>query len=155
MKTNYTTVIINIIFITLFACLGYFSYLLFYTPPYFDTKQPFKLDKKEYHIGEILTYTSDYCKYREYVPVKIERNLVDGFVYPLPNVSTGGNSLQTFPVGCRVIEVDVPLLVPMRVPTGQKYHIEIIIEYKINPLQNEIRTFKTEEFTLLPALPIK
>lgn len=155
MKVNYSNLIISAVFIFLFGSLAYFSFLLFYTPPYFDTKQPFKVEKKEYHIGETLTYYSEYCKYRDYIPLRIERILVDGFVYPLPTASQNSSSLGVFPIGCRTVEVDVPLLVPMRIPTDKKYHIEIVIEYKINALQNEVRKFKTEEFILLPALPIK
>jgi len=149
---HHANIFVYITFSFLFSSLAYFAYLVFYTPPYFDAIQPFALEKKEYRIGENLVYTSHYCKHREYIPVKIERSLVNKFVYPLPNTSTSGTSLGNFPVGCREIQVEVPLLLPLRVPTGKehKYHIEIVIEYKINPLQNQIRTFKTEEFTLLP-----
>ncbi len=151
---DYPKAIVGGIMTLIFFAFAYFAYLLFYTPPYFDTKQPFKLEKTEYHMGETLTYYSEYCKYREYIPLRIERSLVDGFVYPLPTAAKNSSSLGVFPIGCRTVEVDVPLMVPMRVPTGVKYHVEIIIEYKINALRSEIRSFKTEDFTLLPALPI-
>lgn len=150
----------QIVYLLLFFCylvLGYFAYLLLYTPVYFETDQPFKLEKKEYRIGETLTYTSKYCKYREYIPLRVTRNLVDGYVYPLPSQSESSASLSNFPIGCKEIQVDVPLQVPMRVLTGKanEYHIEIVIDYQINPLKTETKKFVTEKFTLLPALPMK
>lgn len=138
-----------------FFVLIYFMYLMLYTPKYFETSQPFKLEKKEYHIGETLTYTSEYCKYRDYIPLSVKRYLTDGFVYPLPDISETSASLSVFPTGCRNIEVDIPLLVPMRVPTNKPYYVEIVIEYRINALRTEVRKFKTECFTLLPAIPLK
>lgn len=129
-----------------FTLLAYISYLLFYTPKYFETSQPFKLSKKEYKIGETLVYTSDYCKYKEYVPLSISKSLVDGFIYPLP---TPSNTVTAFPIGCRVIDVYVPLILPDTTPVNKKYHIEIAIDYKINILQSQTRTFRTEDFTLI------
>lgn len=133
-----------------FILIGVISSYLFYTPKYFETKQPFKLSKTEYHIGETLTYTSEYCKYADYIPLRIERSLVDGYVYPLPVSSASAVSLPSFPVGCRTLNIEVPLIVPANTPTGKQYHVEIVIDYKINILRNETRTFKTEEFVLLP-----
>lgn len=151
---NITRITITLALLFCFCVLGYIAYLLLYTPKYFETDQPFKLEKKEYHIGETLTYISKYCKYNDYIPLKVSRNLVDGYTYPLPNVSDNSRSIATFPTGCREIPVDVPLIIPTKVPTGKKddYHIEITIDYQINPLQTQTRTFITENFTLLPAL---
>jgi hypothetical protein len=130
----------------------YAAYLTLYTPKFFETEQPFRLEKTSYRIGDTLTYTSVYCKFHEYIPLNIRRSLVNGYVYPLPDVSPDVKSLGTFPVGCRTVNVDVPLTLPTKIPTNQKYHVEIIIDYYINPLQTQTRTFKTEDFTLMPAV---
>lgn len=131
------------------ASFLYAMYLLFYTPVYFTTQQPFRTLKDSYKIGDTLIYESIYCKHREYIPLSVERNLVDGYVYPLPNQSVDVKSLGVFPVGCRTVQVEVPLVVPTNVPVNKKYHIEITIVYRINALQTETRTFETEDFMLL------
>jgi len=148
MKKLYTYIAyLSVIFIIVSFLTG--MYLLFYTPKYFDTEQPFRTEKETYYIGDTLTYTSVYCKHREYIPLSIKRNLVGGYVYPLPVQSENSTSLGTFPVGCRTVTVEVPLALPLSTPTNKKYHIEITIEYKINALQTQTRTFRTNEFTLL------
>lgn len=145
-KISYITLLIS------FVLVIYVAYSLFYTPPYFETKQPFKLEKTEYKMGETLVYTSEYCKYRNYVPVSIIRNLVNDYSYPLPNVNENVQSLTTFSPGCKTVKVEVSLVVNPRIPTGKnhKYHVEITIVYPINQFRNEIRVFKTEDFILLP-----
>lgn len=137
-----------------FGLLAYLAYLLFYTPTYFETNQPFRLEKTEYHIGETLIYTSEYCKYKNYVPVSITRNLANAYTYPLPNATENVKSLTNFSPGCKTVKVEVPLLVPQHVPTGydHKYRIEIDIVYPINQFRTETRKFVTDWFILLPTL---
>ena len=127
----------------------YIMYLIFYTPRYFESQQPYQTLKDTYRVGDTLIYTAVYCKYSEYIPLSVKRNLVDGYVYPLPDQSEKAKSLQTFPVGCRSINVDVPLILPDDVPVNTKYHIEITIEYRINALQTQTRTFRTNDFLLI------
>ena len=129
-----------------FSIVFYVGYLVFIPVKYFEVNGDFKIMNKDkvVKIGGDLVYLVDYCKYKNYIPIKVVRSLVDGYVYDLP-IQTA----STFPFGCRKIEVSVPMIVPSTMPTNHKYHMQIAIDYQINPFKTENRIFSTEEFTLI------
>ena len=138
-----------LIFTTITAALFvvlYIAYLLLYPVRYFETEQPYKIlnPNHQVKIGENLIYEAKYCKYVEYIPQRVQRSLVDGYVYDLP-ISTSGN----FKKGCHTVVVTVPMVVPESLPTDHVYHLQIAIEYKLNQFRTENRTFVTEEFTIV------
>lgn len=134
---------IGIIF-TLF--IGYMSYLLFYPIKYFDTEQPYKVlnANKTVKVGEDLVYEATYCKYIDYIPQRVQRSLVNGFIYDLP-ISTSGN----FPKGCHTVVVSVPMIVPPSLPINHQYKLSISVQYQLNPFRIANRTFISETFTLI------
>jgi hypothetical protein len=138
---------IYIVFIMAFGIVFYGAYLLFYPIKYYESKQPYRIvnENKEVRVGENLIYEVEYCKYIDYLPQRVIRSLVNGFVYDLP-VSTAGN----FPKGCRTTQVNVPMIVPDSLAYNHEYHMQITVDYKLNILRTETRTFETEDFILLP-----
>jgi hypothetical protein len=134
-----------ILFVASFMMILYGAYLAFYPTKYFETEQPYKVLNKNKHVkvGENLIYEAKYCKYNEYVPLRVVRSLTDGFIYDLP-ISTSGN----FKPGCHTVQISIPMIVPESIPTNHEYQLQISIDYKLNALRTETRTFVTEKFTL-------
>lgn len=137
-------------YIGLVAIFSAFAFITFVfislntEPEVIEVKQPMRLLKKEYKVGEILTYEIDYCKKKNYQVISFERALVDGYTYRLPD--TTNNSV--LPVGCGVTKIDVPLIVPNNISTDYKYRIVVTITYQINFFRTKVSQFQTEEFTL-------
>ena len=139
-------ILVFIIFALAFGLIFYIGYLMFAPIKYFESPQPYKVlnENKIVKIGDDLIYEAEYCKYRDYIPTRVNRSLVDGFTYDLP-VSTSNN----FTKGCHTVAVTVPMIVPASFPVNHKYRLHIAIDYKLNPFRTESRTFDTEDFILI------
>lgn len=99
-------------------------------------KAPFEIEKEVYTAGDTVSYTLDFTKKLNYKP-KISYFLVNGFVYPL---SKAGLSR---PVGKQVRTLN--LTIPKETPPGI-YHIQIDLEYEINPLRKILYSWSSEDF---------
>lgn len=146
MKIRILTIATYILFAAAFGIVFYFAFLMFYPVKYFESVTPYEVmnKNKTVRIGEDLIYRVKYCKYRDYIPARVVRTLVDGYVYDLPV-----NTATTFPKGCHTIDVSIPIVVPYSLPIDHKYRMEIVVDYKINLLRSETRVFRTEEFTII------
>jgi hypothetical protein len=125
------------------ATMLLFGFWLFY--PYNPIEYnvlPYPVLNENHQVrpGQILEYTVDYCKYTDVYPEVIKR-YVDGLIYEQP----AGRGLVY--EGCRVQIVDN--LVPSTLLPGY-YRMQVIIEYKMNPIRTITYTNETEAFEVLP-----
>jgi len=102
--------------------------------------QAIQVDKKEYRIGDRISYTIDYCKYTEIQGI-VSRSLVDGFKY---NYSDYKSNVS---IGCKTVIVS-DMVIPDYLTPGI-YHIETLAEYKINPLRNVEIRWKSVDFKVV------
>lgn len=127
----------------MFVSICLITFWLVYPYEPFTAKQPFKVITKQLHIGEDFSYIAEYCKYTDAAPIKVLRQLIDGYAYDLPS-STSNN----FPAGCRTVTVTLPLNVPATVHPGT-YHVLITGSYQVNPVRIWTYQLKTEEFEII------
>jgi hypothetical protein len=133
---------ITLIAVFIFVCIVIYWSIYPYKPiVYQDKEYPILNENKEATQGGILKYQVNYCKYTTIVPLVLKR-YVDGIMYDTPY------SRGVVTIGCHSQVVDN--LVPETLPPG-KYHMDIVVDYKMNPIRNLIYNNKTEEFTIVAA----
>lgn len=140
MKLHYLLYAMLLCLLGVFCCVLTFAFWLFW--PYYKTIEieNFSLDKPVHietpvvHPGDVLRYNLSYCKYIDATP-HVYRTLVDGQKIPLTNDS--GN----LPIGCYSTPVTTTVI-PETVNPG-RYYLDVVIEYKVNP----IRSIRTHYFT--------
>ena len=95
------------------------------------------VDKTIYNAGDRITYTISYCKTRQ-LSGKVMRALVDGYrtLYE--------TEYSDLPIGCHTTKVN-ELVIPSFTPTGT-YHLDVNIDYQINPLRVYTVHFQTQSF---------
>ena len=86
---------------------------------------PIVNENSEVKRGDRIRYEIDYCKYTEDTPM-LTKYFVDGVVFGTPK------SPSVVPIGCGKIISDA--YVPKALPAGE-YSLEIIAEYKVNPIR--------------------
>lgn len=89
--------------------------------------------------GGYLEYISDYCKYVD-LPATISRSFVNGIVFTTPLTFTDRAK------GCNKIKVGI--VIPPELAVG-KYHLEIIYQYKVNPVRAITIKNESEEFYII------
>ena len=99
-----------------------------------------QLDKKIYKRGDRITYTLDYCKYRN-APATVSRALVNSIRI---NFTAYYNNL---PKGCALVK-NSDLVIPEFTDVGT-YHIETTIEYQINPLRRIFKNWRSVDFQVV------
>lgn len=134
-----TSVLTYVIIVLAFA--GLFVGAFWYMYPYnvitfngdFVVKQPMVRQ------GGYLEYTSSYCKHMDITAI-ITRSFVDGIVYTTPSSTTNRDA------GCHTMGVGIN--VPEGLPPGE-YHIEILFEYRVNPIRTIVYKNNTKKFVVL------
>lgn len=135
------SVIINVnILIT--SILFYLIYLLIFPITPFKLFGPDPVKTKKVIAGQLLIYTTRYCRYIDGKGV-VNRSLVDSLIYVLPEVP----SLNQ-PKGCGT--KDIIMTIPKDVPSG-KYHVHIKGTFQVNPIRNYVVEVDTEQFEVINA----
>lgn len=104
-----------------------------------EFKGPVVVNKKEYKPGDQIIYTISYCKYKN-LPGTVYRSLVNSTRTSYTEIT------NNMAVGCRTTKV-ADLTVPDYNDDGV-YHLEATVVYKVNPLRDEIVSWKSEEFII-------
>lgn len=123
----------------LLLILAFVIYLAYFPVKVADYNQPYKVRPNVIEAGQTLTYTADFCKYKN-VQASVTRTLVDGTVIFFPIENTN------LPIGCN--KRDIPLVIPKNTPPGV-YHLEISLVYRVNPLREITTRILTDEFRVL------
>ena len=111
-------------------------------PPVEFNNLPFPTDKGEYHPGESIILTLDYCRYTN-APYTRNVRFVDGLVFSVPEQRRGGAS-----VGCRVVDV-ISEIIPTSLPPGT-YYLSGKNIYHVNTFADRIVEWTSETFIVLP-----
>ena len=115
------------------------AYWTFWPVDVIEFKSPIKLEKKIYHPGDAIVYTVSYCKKVD-LPGTIYRSLVNSTRTSFTEVT------NNLPVGCHTTKV-ADLHIPDYTDNGV-YHLEATIKYKVNPIRNDMESWKSEEFII-------
>jgi hypothetical protein len=130
-------VLIGSIILTL---LAEYWILIPVTPIVVKNPTALETNSKVYRAGEQIIYTLDYCKKKDFT-ARVSRAFVDGFRV---NYNAMTSSL---PVGCYVQKI-ADLKVPEFIGPGT-YHIEITVDYQVNPLQTVSVKLRTKDFKVI------
>lgn len=127
------------LFYTFFVIVvvGYWSLFPYRTLEFKD--EFFPIHNKVIEQGGYFQYVSNYCKYIS-LPASVSRTFVDGIIYTTPATTTDRA------VGCHSILVGVN--VPRELPPGL-YHMEVIYQYKVNPIRTITVKHPSEQFTIV------
>lgn len=131
----WVTIILFIFIILLISFWGLWPY----TPIKFN-KLPLPVSTKTVKRGEVLRYETDFCKYSRTIP-SVQKIFVDSITYNI--VSPFVSSKQ---VGCA--DLDIGLEVPKALPVGN-YHLQIIYNYKVNPIREITVVVESETFDVV------
>lgn len=119
------TVLAVLALIALALALMLYYGLLYDNPPAVFNNVPFPVEPQIVRAGDMLTVTSDLCRYTD-VPVTIYRTWANDLSYlQSPEVFGGA------PAGCGVNHFLV--MVPAELPPGE-YHIHYRFVYEVSPL---------------------
>lgn len=133
---------INLIAILVcFIVLGYWKFIdgEYVNIPLTYGSNTLTVDSPEYNQGEPIFANWKFCKGVNMVS-KINSNIIDGVVWYLPEIDGVREK------GC-YDKMDVIAKVPESIPNG-KYHVEMKVEYKLNPIKTKIYHFKTNDFLI-------
>ena len=107
----------------------------------FKNPNSIQVDKKIYYPGDRITYTIDYCKYKNISGI-VSRAITDDFRVTFTDVQSN------LPLGCHTTQVN-DLTIPLFLSTGT-YHLTISGMYKINTLRSfETPLLTTESFQVV------
>jgi hypothetical protein len=109
-----------------------------YNPIVFNEAE-FPVAAKQIKQGDMLFYTTDYCKYTT-LPARVTRSFINSIIYVTPTTITNR------PTGCHVIVIGT--LVPKELPLGM-YYAEMSYQYQVNPIRTITIKVKTEEFEVI------
>jgi hypothetical protein len=118
------------------AILG-FMYL--YPVKVMEFRGQVTVDKKVYEPGDKIIYTLSYCKYKN-IPGTVYRSLVNSTRTAYTEMT------NNIAVGCGTIKM-YDLHIPDYTDDGL-YHLEGSVKYTINPLRQEVDSWKSEEFII-------
>jgi len=130
-----------LLFLVLVA-FGYVIYLMVFPLEVFKPNiQPYKImnENKTVKIGDNVIYQVDACKFMDISAIS-RRSFVNAIEINLPPKET------SVVKGCNKTQMLVQ--VPNEIIPGT-WHLEINIEYKINPLRSKIYHLKTENFQVV------
>jgi hypothetical protein len=119
-----------------------FIYWTFY--PYVPVKfldQEFPIKNKTVYQGQMVYYTSNYCKYMN-LNATVTRTFQNDIIYLTPSTITNR------PMGCNTLQVGVQ--VPRELPAGQ-YQLHQLYVFQVNPTRTVSIVENTEEFMVLEA----
>jgi hypothetical protein len=136
--------LVYVTFASAFALMGLCAFWWFY-PYQVISVDNAKMTAPVVYQGQTTTYTDDYKKLLD-IPSEATRAFVDGIVYDAGSYETN------LPVGSG--HIIRPVTIPDTLPPG-RYHLQITLRYKVNPLKTVIYQFSTDEFTVKanPANP--
>lgn len=121
-----------------FITICVFAYWMFWPDNVMVLKSDIvKTDKEVYRPGERISYTVDYCKKRQ-ISGLTSRTLVNDIRIAYTTITSD------LPAGCHIVS-DNDLIIPEFTSEG-KYHISILVEYKINPIRVLRINYRTNEF---------
>jgi hypothetical protein len=126
------------------ALAAYISYLAFYP---FQTiqfrTQPYRMVQDTVRPGDALLYYVDVCKLTD-APAEVTRAIVgEGTFVSLPSLST---NVQP---GCSN-SISATTRVPENLRPG-RYHLELTLCYRVNPLRTICNHARTETFAVRPT----
>jgi hypothetical protein len=116
-----------------------FSYWAFYPQVVIRLTAPITLDKSSYSPGDRLSYTYSYCKDRQ-LPGIVVRALVNGTRTTFTTITSD------LTVGCHT-STSSDLVIPDYADSGT-YHLEGTAEYRINPINTYMLSWKSQEFKI-------
>jgi hypothetical protein len=116
----------------------FYWYFYPYKPVIFQDKV-FPIAVKTIKKGDLLFYTSNYCKYME-LSAHVTRTFHNELLFVTPTTITNR------PMGCNTINIGV--LIPNELPAGE-YKIENTYEFQVNPIRKVIIKEETEAFTVV------
>ena len=99
----------------------------------------FKVINKEVKQGGFLLYDVDACKYTDQKP-EVDAIFVDSIKY------LSAEQFAKLAQGCRITRVERKI--PATLPVG-RYHLEITVSYKVNPIRTIVKVMETDEFQVL------
>ena len=138
MKTlNYISYIVLLIAFGVLILIGYWLLYPYKIVEFKDTVFP--VMNKVVKRGQLVTYTSNYCKYMD-KPAIVTRTFKNELIFLSPSTITNR------PLGCNTIVVSV--LVPSELPVG-KYFMEQVYQFEVNPLRKITIIENTEEFEVV------
>lgn len=128
----------------LFACwlmLLYIGYLIFWPFKTMDVQNlPYPVLNSPVEAGQIVVWEVDSCRYTQ-IAADVTRTLVGEVTIQLNREN------QTLEKGCSKYRV-ATTIIPSYTPEGE-YHIEIAAIYKINPIRQIDRQFRTQKFRVV------
>lgn len=135
--TSYITILLALCLICLFGFWLFYPY-----EPLTFKGDVFKIVNKKVAQGELLKYVSDYCKYTN-SSASVTRSFVNGIVYTTPTVVTSRDC------GCHKITIGAT--VPKELPVGNDYRLEMVYQYKVNPLRTITIKRSSENFSVIES----
>lgn len=140
MENKLTSIVLNLILVGIIFSIGLFLYWSLKPYNIIDYKiEKLEMQKKEYVVGEALTYRIVFCKKGNYKG-EVIRRLHDGVYYSFPALTS------TIKEGCHNF-ISTSNITP-NVPEGE-YTFEDEIIYRPNPIK-EIRYFiESEPFYII------
>ena len=128
--------------ISVMILLGTYLYAFDQKTPVEFFNLPFPTDKEEYHTGDTIILTLDYCRYTD---ASYTRNVsfIDSLVFSVPEQNRGGASK-----GCKIVNI-VSETIPNSLPPGE-YHLEGKNVYHINFIADRVVEWTSEKFTVIP-----
>lgn len=105
-------------------------------------------DQKKVRVGGLLSYELDFCSFKK-VPTTTTRSIeeINGSqrVYFLATTYTEGAN-----PGCKIVPVSFPLSTDIQ---PGRYRVRSVGTYRVNPLQEVVKTFYSEQFEIIESTP--
>lgn len=134
---NYISFLILFVAFGGMLILGYWAFYPYKTTEYNTEK--FRILTKEVSPGEKVVYEVDACKYLDKKP-KVSVVFVNDIRY------LSSDNFAAISLGCHKTLVE--RIVPDTLPSSH-YHLEITIEYEINPIRTITNSIESEEFEVV------
>ena len=106
----------------------------------YSDQKPLKVQNAVIYPGKPIEYELNYCKYTSLSSV-VRRTMVDGQVITL--LDTPGR----LPKGCHKALVKTAV-VPETINPG-RYYLDVLIDYRVNPIRTETVHYRTEYFEVV------
>lgn len=100
---------------------------------------PFSVVPKVVNAGDTLTYTVDYCKYTDTLPIT-NITFIDGIAFSTPSFVGGWEK------GCTIknVTIQIPSVLP-----GGNYYLRIVHRLRVNPLKQITIDVVSERFEVI------
>lgn len=122
--------------------LGTYLYAFDQKTPVEFFNLPFPTDKEQYHTGDTIILTLDYCRYSN-APYTRNLRFVDSLVFSVPEQHRGGAN-----VGCKVVNI-VSEIIPESLPPGV-YYLSGKNIYPVNFLADRVVEWTSQPFEVIP-----